>query len=186
MKLIALYSSGPRMGKSTCAKRLVDNHGFLCVSFASPIRHMVAQLLRDIGLTQDQVFYYVYGEGKDDNIEEIGTSSRYLLRTLGTGWGRDMVRKDLWIIPMARNVKTTVQEIGWPIVIDDMRFPQEFAWVRTAGGITVRIHRPELEGVNAGHASDGALDGMTFDYSFMDGNLQEALRGMDIIAGENA
>ena len=182
-KLIALYSSGPRMGKSTCADHLQAKHGYCRVSFAAPIRHMVDQLCRDAGVSKDDMFQYVYGDRKEEVVPGVGATVRHMLRTLGTDWGRNMVNPDLWLNIAKRSVEAN-WEVGWPVVVDDARFPNEFDFVKSMGGVTVRLHRPELEGVNAGHQSDGALDGMKFDYYFMDGNLETAINGMDKIVGE--
>jgi len=76
-----------------------------------------------------------------------GKSARHALSTLGTDWGRNMITPDLW----TNAVKVKIEEhlIGSPdpapIVIDDLRFPNDWAVIQHFGGrlLTIRRHSAE-------------------------------------------
>lgn len=80
-------------------------------------------------------------------------TSRRWQQLFGTEFGREMIHPDIWVkIAMAK--AATLDRV----VIDDMRFPNEFEAVRAAGGRCFRVHRPGTE-VTSQHASEGQLNG---------------------------
>ena len=82
-------------------------------------------------------------------------TSRRWQQLFGTEFGREMIHPDIWVrITMAR--ADTLPRV----VIDDMRFPNEYEAVRAAGGVCYRVHRPGAS-VTSQHASEGQLDGVT-------------------------
>lgn len=177
-KLIALYSPVPQSGKSTIAKRLRDAHGYAIVSFASPVKRTAEAFLRACGMDPEESIRRIY-DAKDEAFELVSglwTSGRRLLQTLGTEWGRRCVMDRLWIeIALARAAKLPL------VVIDDMRFANEFLAVKEAGGICVEIIRPgyPAPAVHASHESNGGLEGWQFDYTL---SLAEGLDAMHAAA----
>lgn len=67
-----------------------------------------------------------------------GRDSRYLLKTLGTEWGRELVGENVWINSLLRRCDDGVE----PIIVDDVRFDNEAAAIKRAGGHLMFIHRP--------------------------------------------
>lgn len=65
-------------------------------------------------------------------------SLRYLLETLGTEWGRDMVCSDLW----TRIAEKRYYESEGGMIIRDVRFANEADWLDRLGGTLVHIIRP--------------------------------------------
>lgn len=86
-----------------------------------------------------------------------GVTSRRLQQTIGTEWGRDSIHPDLWRL-MARDRIRFLRDHEFPVVIDDMRFPNELDMVEQEAGEPWRVCRPGLELVGGSHASEGQLD----------------------------
>ena len=166
---IGLYSPGPGHGKTTVAYAL-KNRGFEIVSFAEPLRSMAYSLLMDLGLTPGDAWRALH-ESKNDVIPSLGVSGRYLLRTLGTEWGRDLVHQELWLKSwIARAGDTPL------VVVDDVRFPNEAEMLRKRGAVLwlITSEREGFEQVEANHRSDGALGGIRFERHVRnDSNLGE-------------
>jgi hypothetical protein len=154
--LIGLYSPCPQCGKTTLAG-LLD--GFRLYSFADPLRAMIASLLRFLGYDDMRIWQCFNGDLKEVPIPEFGgRTPRYLLQTIGTEWGRELITPEIWTNIMDARLR----DRKGPVVIDDMRFPNEYDMLKAQGALLVRIDRPGY--VKTGnHASDGALDGHGFD-----------------------
>ncbi len=128
-------------GKTVVARRL-EQRGFHRTRFAAPIK---AMLKVGLGLSDEQLD----GNSKASPIADYGgCSPRVLMQTLGTEWGRRMVHTDIWASAWKRHVAS----IDGPVVVDDLRFPNEAAAVRAVGGVIWRVYRPGL--VTMDHASE--------------------------------
>lgn len=135
-------------GKDTFAKYFIDNHNFTRYSLADPIKRMI-----DAGFgTFPEV--WEDREAKEQDIDWLGKSPRYLAQTLGTEWGRKLVHPDLWLL-------LAEEELGYRqnMIIPDVRFDNEAAWIEKNGGILVKIiggKAPPAD--NAGHASEQGVN----------------------------
>jgi len=90
MRLIGL--TGPAgSGKDTVARLLCEQHGFVQMAFADPLR---AMLKAGLGLTDEELHRR---DLKEAPLEWLGKSPRQLLQTLGTEWGRQHVHPHLWL-----------------------------------------------------------------------------------------
>lgn len=159
--LIGLYSSAPASGKTTLADALWKL-GYQTSKFAGPLKRMTAALLREIDYSPERIRAAIEGSEKNTPIPDLGNRTpRDLMQTLGTEWGRDCVAPDLWVHLTLRHA-ASLRASGVGVVCDDMRFPNEAAALRAAGGILVRIDRPGTVCPN-GHVSEGGLDSYTFD-----------------------
>lgn len=174
------------MGKSTVANVLMKEHGFKHVSFAQPLKDMVITLLQYVGYSYDDAVTLVTTqEGKSTSLGfPLNTTPRRLLQTLGTEWGRDTVHEDFWI-NLARKRVLNFLNNGESVVIDDMRFPNEYHAVATGfetssghvAGERVCIIRPSKEDNTASaHASEGALNDFGFDVVIQNNKSLEDLR----------
>lgn len=154
-----------RAGKSTVARMLVDEHGFREVSFAAPLYRALAAMLRtDIAALQHD---------KERAIEWLGRSPRYLLQTLGTEWGRDLVRPDLWLLLASREIERIAALGGERIVISDVRYDNEARFVVERGGQIWQIWRPQARAQDA-HASErGISESWSARGILNDGSLEE-------------
>lgn len=143
MKIIALY--GPQgAGKSEAATAIHSLDRFwVRMSFADPLYEMVSVLVNENARYLD----------KSAPIEWLGGKTlRQLLQTLGTEWGRDMVSNEVWLNHLRRRIESAHKQ-GMHVVVDDMRFQNEYEMLRDMGAEIVRIDRPGHE-FRGEHASE--------------------------------
>lgn len=161
-RLFALYSDAPQSGKTTVANVLTMDRGFACISFAAPIKRMTAMFLSECGLDYDTIHSATHGELKEDAILDDfpGITTRYLMQTLGTEWGRDRIGEHIWTT-LAHNRIDKLRKQGIDVVVDDLRFHNEYAMLAAMGAKFIKIERPGYEPAD-GHRSTGALA----DYPF--------------------
>lgn len=125
-------------GKDTAADHLEAVHGFARYAFADPMRTMLEAMLVDAGLD----YAYMYEPAlKEQPIPGIGHSYRHLAQTLGTEWGRQQLGTDFWLNLAGLNLGLPHAPIHDRIVITDVRFPNEAAWIQQHGGKVLRIQR---------------------------------------------
>jgi hypothetical protein len=158
-KLIALYSPAPGCGKTAIANFLCEQRGFTRISFADPMRAMVATLLEECGYTVYAAEKLLRHDKEAKTRLPYTPSVRHLLQTVGTEWGRACIGPLFW----SGLWKVRARELldaGEDVVCDDLRFPEELDAVLELGGEAWRIERPGYEATpdEDGHASDGALE----------------------------
>lgn len=137
---IVALNGPPHAGKSTVADYLVRRHGFTYHGISIPIKNM----LRALGLTDEELT----GALKEEPCELLGGKSpRWGQQTLGKDW-RDLVHPDLWLI-----VWEKTRPPG-PLVLDDLRFPNDEAFFRKRGAKILRIERPGLHVRDTGHEAE--------------------------------
>lgn len=177
-RLIGLYSPRMQSGKSTVAEHLQLNHNFKRISFAEPLKQMVRGMLFELtgsGTTADNMVYF---HQKEDKIDDLGVTPRWIMQTLGTEWGRDLIHPDLWIKIAMAKVRRLLSQ-GFSVVIDDMRFPNEYRAVKELGQAWI-IMRSVCDKDNSwadldAHASEGQLDWFEFDNVLFNCSTKEDL-----------
>lgn len=128
-------------GKTTCAEYLVERYGFSRHSLATPLKDM----LKAIGLTDSQL----NGDQKNEPLDLLsGRTARYAMQTLGTEWGRQMIHPEIWLHLWQENMPSG------PVVIDDVRFPNECHRIKSLGGRLICVERPSLSGFVDAHESE--------------------------------
>ena len=156
-----------RSGKDTVASHLMRHYGF--------VRYAFADALRDAALALDPII--------DNTVETIDGSP--FLRFLRLS---EVVEADGWEAAKEHpEVRRTLQNYGvaireiqpefWidaamaeadresrPVVVTDVRFPNEVEAIRARGGLFVRVTRPGVYGVNE-HISEHAIDHIPADYT---------------------
>lgn len=145
-------------GKNTVAD-ILFRHGFANFGFADPIYRAVVAAL---GVSPDSLRDRA---AKEKPIEWIGKSPRELLQTLGTEWGRNMVRDDIWIQLAMRQAQEILQNHRG-VILTDVRFQNEAEAIRAAGGTIWRVVR-SVECLAAGaakHSSEAGLPAELIDY----------------------
>ena len=127
-------------GKSTVARHLVSR-GFRHLKFADPLKDMLRSLLGGQGLDDHMVERMIEGDLKETPTPFLsGRSPRHAMQTLGTEWGRNCISPDLWTSAMLARIYAIRADEPWcDIVIDDVRFENEAAIVRKAGGKVLRL-----------------------------------------------
>lgn len=108
-------------------------------------------------------------------------TARRIMQTLGTEWGRQMLREDIWTtIAYERSAFHINGEAR--VVIDDMRFANELDTVRRLGGLPVRIVRPSAQVTGGAHASEGELDAIEMREVVNDGTIAALHKKIDALA----
>lgn len=112
-------------GKDTVATYIIHKFPthFIRYAFARPIKEACKVLF---GFTQAQLEDRVLKE-LDDKF--WGFSPRKAMQLLGTEYGRDMLRKDIWIKRAEMECINNLQQ-GCATVITDVRFENEAEWLR--------------------------------------------------------
>lgn len=168
-RLVIGFAGRKRAGKSTAAEHLA-NLGFLKLSFADPIREMVAFLLRS--LNYEFSLDWLFNAGKETAVHPVGRSTRYLMQTLGTEWGRELINPRLWVMVAQSRIDALSQsDPCLSLVFDDVRFEDEAAMIRDMGGVIVHVDRGGGE-VDY-HASEVGIDQRDSDY-FIDNDKDVA------------
>jgi hypothetical protein len=159
-----------RSGKDTVAHFIVAAVGGYTYSFADPIRAM----LRPLGVDMSDPYWQQH---KEAVIPALGVSPRRLMQTLGTEWGRELIHPDLWLMLAQQRLLRH----GPGMVVPDVRFENEAAWIRTHGGRIIHLYRESAEEVVA-HKSESGIGVDPSDVRlFNDGTLEElqiSVRGL--------
>lgn len=135
-----------RSGKDTAANFLVAATGGYRYAFADPIKAMIVPL----GIDMSDPYWDAH---KEEVIPALGVSPRRILQTLGTDWGRSIINPELWVILAHQRLLRS----GPGMVISDLRFENEAAWVRRHGGRVVHITRACCAAVES-HVSESGVD----------------------------
>lgn len=176
-------------GKSTVARRLVEEWGASRHPFAAPLKNMLLRFLEDQGLDHETARRMVDGDLKEAPSDHLGgRSPRAAMQSLGTEWGRGLA-PSLWVDAWRR----AIEDRPWPkavdgrtvlIVADDVRFPNEVAAIRATGGVVIRIDRPGvgLTGRAGDHPSEAGDIGAPDMVLVNDGDLERLCIRVDAIA----
>lgn len=144
-------------GKDTAAAAL-SRRGFSVRRFADPLKGMLRTLFEYQGYGDCTIDAMIEGALKEQPIPSLnGRSPRHAMQTLGTEWGRGQIGGDLWVETLIGDVGPSAR-----VVVPDVRFPNELAAIREAGGVVIWIERPGLKGADA-HASENAIGAMDCD-----------------------
>lgn len=151
-----------RSGKDTVADFIVSRIEGYKYSFAEPLKRMLLPLGIDMSLIYWQ-------SNKDTVIPIFNASPRRLMQTLGTEWGRQLIHPDIWLILANRKLS----ECARNMVIADVRFENEAAWVRKQGGTVIHVLRKSAVPVEQ-HVSEAGINVEVGDYWINnDGTLEE-------------
>lgn len=137
-QLIAL--TGPAgAGKDTIADILASDYGYAKLAFADPIRAMLRALFEFAEL---DLAYMADRSQKEQPIPGLhGVSYRRLAQTLGTEWGQRCVGRTFWVDMLDRAARARREQGERLLVVSDLRFHHEAAWVREQGGLIWRVVR---------------------------------------------
>lgn len=117
------------------AKEQLSHIKFYVYYFAKPIYTMldaVHLLPKSIDVVREERAV------KESINPTFGVSPRYMLQTLGTEWGRNLIHPDLWVLLADDELKRH----GSVMVITDIRFQNEVKFVKQHGGKIIYIDRP--------------------------------------------
>lgn len=176
-----------RVGKDAFARTLTEHRGYARVAFADPLREAALRLDpivdwdygcdgylgtacecdNDAGPVRLSTIVERHGwEDAKDRYPEV----RRTLERLGTDAIRT-IAPTFWI--GASILELT--ERTTPVVVTDVRYPNEADTIRELGGKLVRITRPGA--IRSDHIADNSLDDYEADYSVLnDGTLDDLAR----------
>lgn len=178
-EVIALYSSCQESGKSTIADLFVEN-GYTRLKFADVLKDMLRPLLWTVAPTTHPN-WWLEGPGKNELVPILNVTARWLMQSLGTEWMRNSVSSSGWVDIMQKKI----QETNGNIIIDDMRFPNEYNMLMSLpreryNVVMVRLERPGYR-VDTSHASEGSLDNFHFHWNiYNDGTVEDLLEEVKI------
>ena len=171
-----------RAGKDTAADILCKELRADKISFAEPIKLGLSVML---GLGMEEF----NDELKEKPISRFGNKSpRYMLQTLGTEWGRELIDKNLWTSLGMRRAKDRL--VSRPrvnaVVLTDVRFDTEAIAIKKANGAIIEITRPIETGVLE-HSSENGVSRQYIDASICnDGTIEDLKRNLLAIAHDSA
>ena len=126
-------------GKDTIAKYFNRHPAFKghCEirHFADPIKH-VANYLMDIPFEDMSTV-----EGKRQ-MWDYGLTVREILQKIGTEMFRDQISDNFWVDYMDRKVSQSDKKV---VFIPDTRFANEVEWIKSRGGIIIKVVDPGKE-----------------------------------------
>lgn len=163
MRLIGIAGKA-RSGKDTAAKYLLNKLGddWSSASFADPMKAMLNAI--DIDCSD---------AAKDLPKNQYGVSTRHMLQTLGTEWGRDGIGSNFWIDVFAN------MNAYQCVIVPDVRFENEAELIREHGVLICIEGRGGIEG---GHISERKLQYDDRDiYIDNRGSLSELYEKLDSI-----
>ncbi len=167
-----------RVGKDTFAAVLVEEFGFARVAFADPLKEMALTIDPflvggwDSSLDDEFLATAVANFGWEE-VKDTYPEARRFLQRLGDGvrqfdpdfWldaGMDTADGYRYGSREEPNVFITERTSQRPVVITDVRYPNEADAIRDAGGTLIRIVRPGADDGDT-HASETALDDYPVD-----------------------
>ncbi len=156
-----------RSGKDTVAEILLSlTVAHYRYSFADPIR---AMLLAGFGV--DMANPEWQSRKEEPAPELLGKSPRFIMQTLGTEWGRDIIAADLWLQLGARRLDRTP---GQTMVIADVRFANEAKWVRQHG-VLIHLRNPRTPRIRQ-HSSEVGVRPAKGDLRLVNDGTLDVLR----------
>ncbi len=164
-------------GKDTLAAQLVANCGYTRRALADALKEKVGNLAIRCG-ENDKARQWVE--------ERKGTDSvRGALQNVGVMM-REHVDIDFWVGEVFRWYYAQGEEDIRPLVIPDVRFPNEVMALKANNFITVRVFRPDFDNgltdEQKAHISETALDDYVADYTLINDADPEELMAQFVAA----
>lgn len=137
------------VGKSSIAKLLNQEFEFQHISFADSLKKAVGEIF---GLNERQM----YGDLKETDDDYWKLTPRYIMQRVGTECFRKEFSQDIWIKSLERKRLSFLERGIKRIVVDDVRFVNEAEYIKSVGGILIRVDR-SVSDVETGHVSEHEL-----------------------------
>lgn len=153
---IVAFSGAQGAGKNTAANLLRDEYGYKVRAFADPIYEILYEMDPVLFTGKSCVFCDEHSSLSEllekntiDEIKRRHPEVRSLLQKIGCEWGRAIHGPDCWVEYLMRlrpRLELTT--------ISDLRFSNEWLFVRHRGGILIHINNPKAVVVNPEHESE--------------------------------
>ena len=167
----------PGCGKDTAADHLVAKHCFTKVAFADPIREAALGLDPFVGPgVRLSEIVAAYGW---DQAKRSWPEVRRILQALGTEAGREIHGNQVWVARAFQRIDDL--PAGALVVVPDVRFGNEAAAIRSAGGYIIHLQRPHSESTDVmGHPSETESSAIAPDISISNcATIPELRRRLD-------
>lgn len=136
-------------GKDTVAKFMLDtigSHTAVIASFADPMKEMVQVL----GI--DRQALWGPSEEREKIVPAYGKTTRHILQTLGTEWGRELIDPDIWVTAMEKRYLALLErDPNMTLILPDVRFENEAALCRKYGTL---VHITSNRSIEDTHVSE--------------------------------
>jgi hypothetical protein len=165
-------------GKDTMADRLWENHGFVKIALADPLR-LAASAAFGVGAN-----FFFDREKKEEVMEYWGMSPRTMLQKLGTEAVKGTFGEDVWLKRWYLSFAALKDTDH--IVVPDVRFELEADFFRRIGGTIVHLSRPGagLAGAAGLHSSEQGVAVCVGDIEVTNvGTLQHLFETTDDVVG---
>jgi hypothetical protein len=175
-KLIGLYSPAPRSGKGTLAS-VFAFHGYQVVRFSDPIRAMFSALYHEA--TRYSTSPALFEDGKNNAVPALGGMSyREFATSIGSEWGRKR-HPDLWVEIAKRKIEDHLA-MDRNVVVEDVRFPNEYDMLRSLDATMVKVERPVWNGGTPTEAFmfEGMLEDRQFDLNVWNNSSRSELEAV--------
>ncbi|WNN93981.1 deoxynucleoside monophosphate kinase [Arthrobacter phage Nitro] len=181
-----------RTGKDTFAGTLTERHGYARIALADPLREAALALDPIMGtfpLTSEGILR-IREWRLSDVIDAIGWEKakdyvpevRRTLQRLGTESIRALDDR-FWIRTAFQRIDA-LRADGTPVVVTDVRYPNEADAIKAAGGYLVRIIRDQPDDGD-GHASELAMDDYREDLLIANNGSREDLAYLAYAVGRD-
>lgn len=162
--MIVAFAGRAGCGKSTAADYL-SSHGYIILSFGNILKDTVAVMFSwDRALLSGNTEESRIWREKPDEwwSRELGhaVSPRNILQTFATETVRNHFHPDFWIIAMKRKIQSLPPDAK--IVISDLRFENEYWFLRNLGATIIRINRNDAH-TNDMHTNDVYINDIHVD-----------------------
>jgi hypothetical protein len=158
-------------GKSTVAQHLVENYGFVEMSFAAALKRFLADLLDvPVELLNDE-------KERSKILRPYGKSLRVIMQEFGTDYVREKLHPDFWVLKVAGAYKRrkSSHPKGKPfnVVFSDVRFDNEAHAIRALdpGSKVIKVVKTDADGIpiddSDTHASEKGVDFGILDCVFL-------------------
>ena len=187
-RLVAFWAPAPQSGKTTAANIAATRSlQSARISFAAPLRNMIAHFLSMQGVPPERVRNYMTdGRLKEVVIPEVGRSFVELAIFLGTKFGREFIGADVWVEAANRRLSDIRAKTPRSLVVcDDLRFPNELKRWRDLGGVVIGIDRPGVQVSAARAAAEGLLSFADCDFVLTNSGTQGEFE-RDVVAALGA
>ncbi len=128
-------------GKGTVGDIIKDKHRFAKKAFADPLKDVVSTIFgwnRALleGDTKDSREFRERKSKRWSQRFGYDVTPRLMLQKMGTEAGRDVFHSDIWLYALEDRIQHDAN-----VVVPDVRFPNEIAFLRRLGGVSIRVKR---------------------------------------------
>ncbi|WP_406161002.1 hypothetical protein [Streptomyces canus] len=162
-----------RVGKDTAGKWLVDGRGYRRIGFADALKAAALKVDPIVGVDDEGAAFHLSEVIRLLGWEEAKEAAevRRFLQELGSAMRT--VDPEIWIRPVLAEA-IEANDASVPVVVTDVRYPNEVESLRRAGFYLLYINRPGVPQLD--HESENSLGPEDADYHIFNGGSLDKLR----------